>query len=31
VDLLEQGGVMCLDDAPAAAGASRWKSSGLRG
>jgi hypothetical protein len=32
VDLLHQGGVMCLDDAPAtAAGASRWKSSGLRG
>jgi hypothetical protein len=32
VDLLEQGGVMCLDDPPAAAtGPSRWKSSGLRG
>jgi hypothetical protein len=32
VDLLQQGGVMCLDDAPATAtGPSRWKSSGLRG
>ena len=32
VDLLQQGGVMCLDDAPAAAtGASRWRSGGLRG
>jgi hypothetical protein len=32
VDLLQQGGVMCLDDAPAAAtGASRRWSGGLRG
>ena len=32
VDLLQHGGVMCLDDAPAAAiGASRWRSGGLRG
>jgi hypothetical protein len=32
VDLLGQGGVMCLDDAPAAAtGASRGWSGGLRG
>jgi hypothetical protein len=31
VDLLEQGGVLCLDDPPAADGASRPWSGGLRG